>query len=196
MEKTIIQVVVGNMIKVMKSGKPIIKYREAFNKIRHGDYDNFIKIIDEPIPTIVIYNSGVIKNSYTSQEEDSDFAGLLCSGPSLIKFHNECLTEYGTIKDEDITDEFFEKMVLFELSIRMHANNSKLLKYDDVLEVAIDKLSEFKKLTNEEKELLHKGRVFINGVKHNKLKFPSWSEGNTILMEAYNVLVKNQLTIL
>jgi|688.fasta_scaffold609896_2 hypothetical protein len=195
MEKTIIQVVVGNMIKVMKSGKPIIKHREAFNKIRHGDYDNFIKIIDEPIPTIVIYNSGVIKNSYTSQEEDSDFAGLLCSGPSLIKFHNECLTEYGTIKDDDITDEIFEKMVLFELSIRMHANNSKLLKYDDVLEVAIDKLSEFKRLTNEEKEVLHKGRIFINGVKHNKLKFPSWSEGNINFVEAYNVLVKNQLTI-
>lgn len=196
MERTIVEVVVGNMLKVMKSGKPIVKHREAFNKIRHGDYDNFIKIIDERIPPIVIYNNGVIKNGYTSQKENFDFAGLLCSGPSLIKFHQDCIDEYGVIKDDDITDEIFEKMVLFELSIRMHANNSNLLKCDDVLEVAIDKLSDFKRLTDEEKELLHKGRVFINGVKHNKLKFPSWSEGNYIFMEAYNVLVNNQLTIL
>ena len=40
-----IEVVVGNMLKVMKSGRPIIKHSEAFKKIRHGDYDNFIKII-------------------------------------------------------------------------------------------------------------------------------------------------------
>ena len=72
------------MLKVMKSGKPIVKHREAFNKIRHGDYDNFIKIIDEPIPPIVIYSNGIIKNEYTSQEENYDFAGLICSGPSLI----------------------------------------------------------------------------------------------------------------
>jgi hypothetical protein len=195
MERTIVEVVVANMLKVMKSGKPIVKHREAFNKIRHGDYDNFIKIIDEPIPPIVIYNNGLIKDSYTSQKEDFDFAGLLCSGPSLIKFHQDCINEYGVIKDDDITDEIFEKMVLFELSIRMHANNSKLLNYDDVLEVAINKLSEFKRLTNEEKELLHKGRIFINGVKHNKLKYPSWSEGNFIFLESYNVLVNNQLTI-
>jgi hypothetical protein len=196
MEKLIVQVVVGYMLKVMKSGKPIIKHLEAFKKIRHGDFDNFIKIIDEPIPPIAINYNGVIKNSYSSQEEDSDFAGLICSGPSLIKFYEECLTEYGNIEDEYITDEVFEKMVLFELSIRMHANNSKLLSKWDVLKVAINKLSELKKLTNEEKVLLHKGRTFINCVKHNKLTFPSWSEGNIIFIEACNVLVNHQLTIL
>ena len=195
MEKTMIEVVVGNMLKVMKSGRPIIKHKEAFNKIRHGDYDNFIKITNGTIPTIVIYNNGVIKNSYTSQEEDFDFAGLICSGPSLVKFHKDCLTEYGLIKDEDIADEIFEKIVLFELAIRMHANNSKLLNYKDVLEVAINKLSEFKGLNNEDTKQLHNGRIFLNGVKRNKSKFPSWSEGIIEFQMAYEILVTNKLTI-
>jgi hypothetical protein len=195
MEKTMIEVVVGNMLKVMKSGRPIIKHIEAFKKIRHGDYDNFIKIINRPIPPIVIYNNGVIKNSYTSQDEDFDFAGLICSGPSLIKFHKDCLTEYGTIKDENITDDIFEKMVLFELSIRMHANNSKLLNIKDVLEVAINKLSGFKGLNNEDTIQLHNGRIFINGVKRNITKFPSWNEGIIEFQKAYEILVTNKLTI-
>ena len=195
MEKTMIEVVVGYMLKVMKSNRPIIKHREAFNKIRHGDYDNFIKVVNGTIPPIVIYKNGVIKNSYTSQQVDFDFAGLICSGPSLVKFHNDCLTEYGLIKDEDIADDIFEKIVLFELSIRMHANNSKLLNYKDVLEVAINKLSEFKGLNNEDTKQLHNGRIFLNGVKRNKSKFPSWSEGIIEFQMAYEILVTNKLTI-
>jgi hypothetical protein len=195
MEKTMIEVVVGNMLKVMKSGRPIIKHSEAFKKIRHGDYDNFIKIINGAIPPIVIYNNGVIKNSYTSQEEDFDFAGLICSGPSLIKFHKDCINEYGIIKDENIADDIFEKMVLFELSIRMHANNSKLLNIKDVLEVAINKLSEFKRLNKEDTKQLHNGRIFINGVKRNATKFPSWNEGIIEFQKAYEILVTNKLTI-
>ena len=190
-----IEVVVGYMLKVMKSNRPIIKHREAFNKIRHGDYDNFIKVVNGTIPPIVIYKNGVIKNSYTSQQVDFDFAGLICSGPSLVKFHNDCLTEYGLIKDEDIADDIFEKIVLFELSIRMHANNSKLLNYKDVLEVAINKLSEFKGLNNEDTKQLHNGRIFLNGVKRNKSKFPSWSEGIIEFQMAYEILVTNKLTI-
>lgn len=190
-----IEVVVGNMLKVMKSGRPIIKHSEAFKKIRHGDYDNFIKIINGAIPPIVIYNNGVIKNSYTSQEEDFDFAGLICSGPSLIKFHKDCINEYGIIKDENIADDIFEKMVLFELSIRMHANNSKLLNIKDVLEVAINKLSEFKRLNKEDTKQLHNGRIFINGVKRNATKFPSWNEGIIEFQKAYEILVTNKLTI-
>ena len=195
MEKTMIEVVVGNMLKVMKSGIPIIKYREAFNKIKHGDYDNFIKIMDGAIPPIVIYNNGTINFGYTSQKVDFDFAGLICSKPSLIQFHKDCIKEYGVIEDNDISNDIFEKIVLFEISIRMHANNSKLLNYEDNLEIAINKLSEFKKLSNEEKELLHKGRIFSNGVKHNKLKFPSWEEGNISFINAYEVLANNKLTI-
>lgn len=195
MEKTIIEVVVGNMLKVMKSGRPIIKHSEAFKKIRHGDYDNFIKIINGHIPPIVIYNNGIIKNSYTSQEENFDFAGLICSGPSLIKFHIDCLCEYGLIKDENIADDIFEKIVLFELSIRMHANNSKLLNMRDVLEVAINKLSEFKGLNNNDTKQLHNGRIFLNGVKRNKTKFPSWKEGIIEFQKAYEILVNNKLTI-
>ena len=195
MEKTIIEVAVGNMLKVMKSGTPIIKYREAFNKIKHGDYDKFIKIMDGAIPPIIIYNNGIINNGYTSQKVDFDFAGLICSKPSLIQFHNDCLKEYGVIVDNDISDDIFEKIVLFEISIRMHANNSKLLNYDDNLEIAINKLSKVKKLSNEEIELLHRGRIFSNCVKHNKLKFPSWEEGIISFLNAYGVLATNKLTI-
>lgn len=38
--------VIGYMLLVLKSGKDISQFKSEFNAIRHGNYDDFIKLIN------------------------------------------------------------------------------------------------------------------------------------------------------
>lgn len=88
-------------------------------------------------------------------------------------------------------------MVLFEISLRVHANNNNLIGNKETIENVIDKLSKFKNLSIDEIEKLHNGRLFTNYVKHKKSKkFSSYQDGINHFNEAYDVLPNHQLTII
>ena len=89
-------------------------------------------------------------------------------------------------------------MVVFEIALRMHANNNNLLdntKREDLINV-ISILSKFKNLTDEEEDKLQKARVFTNTVKHFNNKYPSWEDGIIHFLEGFDVLEKHRILII
>jgi hypothetical protein len=196
MEKLIMQVAVAYMLKVLKSDKIIDFQKNEFAAIRHGNYDQFLELVNGPIPEMVVYNSGKIKTSNISQKEDFDFAALIKAGPSLLVFYESCRKHYGKIDDLDIDDETFEKVALFEIGLRMHANNKRLLVANDNLETVIDKMSSALKMTHEEISKLHLGRQFLNMIKHKKRKFDSWDIGLNAFQSALVVIDYYRLKVI
>ena len=195
MEKLIIEHAVGYMLKVMKSGVPIKKYKDEFAAIRHGNYFDFINLVSGQIPTILVYREGEIIIDSKANKEDCDFLGLLKSGPSLLNFFTDCKLVYGVVNDSDISDEIFGKVVLFEISLRMNANNNLLInKREDLINV-INRLCLLKNFSQTEIDIFHKGRSFLNMIKHKKNQFSSWSEGITMFNISNELLIENNLNI-
>lgn len=60
-EDLLIGTAIGYMLKVIKSQRPITKFKDEFNSIKHGNFYDFIKSIKEPIPEMVVYSKGVIE---------------------------------------------------------------------------------------------------------------------------------------
>jgi hypothetical protein len=192
-----IEVAVGYMLKVLKNQQRITEYKNEFNAIKHGDYKTFLSLIHGEIPPMVIYNNVRIKSEENNPNYDCDFEGLLKSGPSLLIFLKKSLLVYGNIEDPDITDSIYHKVVVFEIALRMHANNNNLLdktKREDLINV-ISVLSKFKNLTPEEEEKLQKARVFTNMVKHFKNQYPSWEIGISYFLDGFSVLEKHKILI-
>jgi hypothetical protein len=192
-----IEVSVGYMLKVLKNQQRITEYKNEFNAIKHGDYKTFLSLIDGEIPPMVIYNNGRIKSEENNPNYDFDFEGLVKSGPSLMIFFKKCLLVYGNIEDTDITDSIYYKVVVFEIALRMHANNNNLLdktKREDLINV-ISFLSKFKNLTREEEEKLQKARNFTNMIKHFKNQYPSWEIGISYFLDGFSVLEKHKILI-
>lgn len=204
-EELIISIVVGYMMKLLKNNIDIKSHQKEFAAIRHGNYDEFIQLVNGEIPFMVIYNNGEIRTDNFNQNNTCDFGMLIQSGPSLLKFYKEVKSKYGEVNDVEISDDIYKKLVLFEISLRVHANNNNLIQRyvigdketETTIENVIDKLSKFKNLTSIEIEKLHKGRLFTNHVKHKKSKeFSSYQDGIKHFNEAYDVLLNNQLTII
>lgn len=194
--RIIAQVVIGYMYKVMKNEKDISKFNNEFAAIRHGDYSEFLDLIGEEIDFIVTYNNGSINSDTNIREDDSDFGRLFKSGESLKTFLRKCTREFGNINDEHIKDETFEKLALFELSLRMHRNNNASRKERITLENVINELKEIKKISDQETETLHNGRKFLNSVKRpNKMK-AAWEAGEQEFFEAYRIIESRKLTII
>lgn len=193
--RTIVQVVLGYMYKVMKNGMDTKPFASEFAAIRHGDYEDFVNQIGKPIDFIVSYSGGRINTDTSIGVDDSDFGRLLKSGESLMVFFKECKKTYGQIVDNDIPDEVYERVALFELSIRMHKNNSTRDEDRVNLVDIIDTLGEIKGLSEANINALQEGRKFLNYVKRpEKLKY-TWVEGIQKFNDAYDVLKRNQLTI-
>jgi len=147
---------------------------------------------------MVIYNNRRIRSDENNPNYDFDFEGLLKSGPSLRIFLNKCFLVYGNIEDYYIPDSIYHKVVVFEIALRMHANNNNLLdknKQEDLIDI-ITILSKFKNLTPEEEEKLQKARVFTNMVKHFKNQYPSWVGGIKHFLEGFEVLEKHRILII
>ena len=192
-----IEVAVGYMLKVLKNQQRITKYQNEFNAIKHGDYKTFLSLIDGGIPPMVVYNNGRIKYEENNPNYDFEFEGLVKSGPSLSIFFKKCLLVYGNIEDPDITDSIYYKVVVFEIALRMHANNNNLLdktKREDLINV-ISVLSKFKNLSDEEEDNLQKARIFTNMVKHFKNQYPSWEIGISYFLDGFSVLEKHKILI-
>ena len=200
MESLIIQKAVAYMLKAMKLKLNTKKFHNEFASIRHGNYFDFINIIQAPIPTVVTYNLGNIKVNNTIEKNEIDFVGLIKSGPSLIIFLKKCLIEYGELEDNDIPDEIYEKTVLFEIGLRMHANNNGLIKERELLIDVIKKISVFKKMSEIETQKLDNGRHFLNMIKHNNNnnnnQFLDWQTGISAFEESYEIIEKHKLKII
>ena len=202
MEKLIIEPTVGYMLKVLKSGVDITKFKSEFDAIKHGNYDEFIDLIGAPKGEVVVAMNGVISTENISQKSHFDFAALAVAGPSLRQFFKDCVSEYGkTLSDSDISNEVYGKAALFELSLRMHANNYKLIDEREKLFEVIKKISNLKGILPAEEEQLQKGRQFINDVKHHnepdyKRKFPTWEAGVAAFEVAYKIVENYKLTII
>ncbi len=188
MEKLIIQVTCGYMLKAIKFDIDISKFKREFSAIRHGNYYEFIELIKSPIPTVVVYS--------TKEAKEIDFVGLIQSGPSLLSFYKSCLSEYGELLDDDVSDDIYERLVLFEIGIRMHASNASLTSKGENLIDVINKLCDFKKLSTIEREQLQKGRRFLNMIKHFKNQFPSWEVGIHEFNLAFRVLEKYKFLVI
>jgi len=194
----IIEFAVGYMLKVLKTNQKLTEFKKEFNAIKHGDYKTFLSLIGGEIPPMVIYNGVTIRSEENNLNYDSDFEGLLKSGPSLLIFLKKCFLVYGNIDDPDITDSIYHKVIVFEIALRMHANNNYLLdntKREDLINV-ISILSKFKNLTDEEEDKLQKARSFTNMVKHFKKQYPSWEDGIIHFLEGFDVLEKHRILII
>ncbi len=187
---------VGYMLKVLKSDVNIEKFNHEFKMIRHGNYFEFINSVKGEVPHTVVYNKGKITSDNIARKDDFDFLGLFNANPSLQKFYIDCYKEYGKITDIDIEDSIYGIAALFEISIRMHANNNNLIEPRENLVEVINKLSEFKNLTKKETNKLHQGRRFINMIKHYNNQFASWNEGIDAMKIAYELIKEKKLTII
>lgn len=193
----VIEYTVAYMLKILKSGRKIDFYEDELNAIKHGNYKDFLKLVNGSIPFIVVYNAGTIRTEENNPNYDCDFEGLVKAGPSLQKFYKECLAHYGEIEDSDVPDEIYYKVVTFEIAIRMHANNFNLLSNrvrTDLIDV-INVLCIHNNLSEVEKTKLQNGRVFLNMIKHFKNQFPTWEDGKQHFLLAYEVLEKHQIRI-
>jgi hypothetical protein len=193
-----IEVAVGYMLKVLKTNKKITEFKDEFNAIKHGDYKTFLSLIGGEIPQMVISNGITIKSEENNPNYDCDFEGLLKSGPSLLIFLKKCFLIYGNINDSDIPDSIYHKVVVFEISIRMHANNHNLLDKSSRIELihVIKILSNHLHLTLEEEGKLQNARVFNNMVKHFKNQYSSWEEGIKVFLNGFEVLESHQIKVI
>jgi hypothetical protein len=195
-EILIIEPTVGYMLKVLKSGMTITHFKNEFGHIRHGNYLDFLNLVQGPIPEMVTYNAGHVTNENTPRKTDCDFGLLLKAGPSLRIFYNNCIKVYGQIVDNDIPDEIYFKVVLFEIGLRMHANNDGLLSERENLIDVINKLCSNRNISQTDIDDLQDGRVFINMIKHFKNQFPSWLDGISAFKKAYEIIEKHEFTII
>ena len=193
----IIEYTVGFMLKVLKNGFDTTPFKNEFNAIRHGDYAAFIKYVGEETPFMVIFSNGQIRKEENNPNYEFDFEGLIKSGPSLKKFLIACQKHYGQIKDNDLNEKIFQRCAVFEIAIRMHANNANLLSKNErtKLEKVIDLLCTHKGIEKSESDLLHEGRKFINKIKHHKIGAYNWREEVLKFEKAFQVLEKWEILV-
>lgn len=200
-EQTSIALVVGYMLKVIKSGRDIQDFRQEFNAIKHGDYDYFIGLIKEPqADSIIQWKDGEMKTEGFAQSKgDSDIAMLYVIEPSIVKFGNDCFSAYGPVTDPDLSDLVFCQCAAFEISLRVQLNKeakNRGLRYPGLtLQDTITELGVLNNIHAEDVALLQRGRQFVNTVKKHKAKFQDWKEGAMAFAKAWMVRNKYHLRI-
>ncbi len=194
-EKYIIGIVVGYILKIMKARKTESKFKKEFASIRHGNYPKFIKIVKGDIPEMVLYNHGEIEVNPKPKAENIDFVGLFMAGPSMKVFYEKCVKEYGAFVDNEISNELYYQIGLFEITIRIHANIHKKIEENQTFEDIINNLGENLKFSVEEIDTVQKGRKLLNGIKHGIKKNHSWSENIIDFKKAQILLIEKQIVL-
>lgn len=190
------------MLKVLKSGVDIPRdFKKPFAEIRHGNYHAFISLIGGDTGQQVVGRAGADPELHEqSFETDFAFLGLLKSEASMFAFHQKCKAQFGQVIDRDgIPFSVFQDLVIFELGQRMHAENEGIAGRGEDLSVVIDAVAKSKRMWRWEKKQMHRGRDFLNCVKHpHKLnkKFRSWQEGVSAFQKANKLLYKYELAII
>ena len=194
-EKYIIGIVLGYVLKIMKARKNETKFSKEFASIRHGNYPKFIKLVNGDIPEMVLYNRGEIEVNPKPKIENIDFVGLIMAGPSMKDFYEKCVSEYGVFVDNEISNELYYQIGLFEITIRIHANNHKKIEENHTFEQIINDLGKSLLLSVDEITTLQKGRKLLNAIKHGIKKNYSWPEGITDFKQAQSVMTERQLVL-
>ena len=190
-EIVLIANVTSLILKLIRKGENLKVYSPYINAIKHGDYKELIKLNGGKTPSMVVYTPNGIRYSENENLYEFEFEGLLKSSYALIHFYKKHYQLLGEFKDELFTDYDFLRLGEFEVAIRMHSKNLGL--YDDrkKLEVIINKLALRMKMTEEEKSLLHTGRIVLNNVKHHPSRIIAIVE----LRKAFKVLDKYKIRI-
>ena len=172
-EKLIYDVVVGYMLKVIKSGAEITKFKEEFVAIKHGDYVHFISLLGVEIPKdIVVSKEGeIIPSEKQIEIKNADFILLLLASNSLRSFYSKCHKEFGEINDSELLTEDFEKLANFEIVLRMFFNNVFITEERVTLMNVINTVLRDKGVSEEEIQIVQKGRAFLNMGKATKQSF-------------------------
>jgi hypothetical protein len=194
-EKYIIGIVLGYVLKLMKARKKENIFSREFASIRHGNYPKFINLVDGNIPEMVLYNRGEIEVNPMPKIENIDFVGLFMAGPSMKDFYEKCVSEYGVLIDNEVSDELYYQIGLFEITIRIHANNHKKIEENHTFEKIINDLGQSLNLSANEIDALQKGKKLLNVIKHGMKKNYSWSEGITDFKKAQNVMKERQIVL-
>lgn len=191
----IIAVTVGYMLKVLRSGKNSTNFKKEFDHIRHGNYFDFVNLVHSEIPIIVSYKEGEVTVCNEMKKTDFDFESLAKSCNSLKQFYQACFNEFGDFPDNQVSDETYKNVVMFEIGLRMHANNHRLLAEREDLINVIDKLCSLRNVSTQDQLSLHCGRIFLNMIKHFKNQYPSWQTGQVAFDIANQTLSKLQFTV-
>ncbi len=69
---------------MLKNNVNINSHMKEFDAIRHGNYDEFIQLVNGEKPFMVMYDNGGIRTDNFTQNNTCDFGMLIQSGPSLI----------------------------------------------------------------------------------------------------------------
>lgn len=212
-ETLLISKTIGYMLKVIKSGKDIKKYRTHFNAIKHGDYDQFFALMEQPGAELLIQGTAksdgfnTKSDNFSQESGDCDVTMIINVNNGLRKFYPNCFNEYGYMQDVHFTDIVFNRCAAFELAIRVHNNNlrSKLnISYNKQdtfnLKNIIDELCEHANIPLNENQILQRGRDFVNWIKHCnepkfKVKFTSWKEGIDAFRLAWDLCGKHCIKI-
>jgi hypothetical protein len=197
-EKLIYDKVVGYMLKIIKSGIKIKKFKNKFNAIKHGDYVFFIELLKVGIPENIIVNKigeGIIPTEKQLEQKNVDFLFLLLASKSLLEFYKECYLEYGEIIDNDLSDNDFENLANFEMVLRMFYNNS--FEYNGRINLIdiIEKYMNFRGISEPEIKKVQIGRTFLNMVKGHKANFESYNQGLIAFNEALEILGKYKIEL-
>jgi hypothetical protein len=194
-QQMIIGIVVGYMLKVMKSRKKQMKFKNEFACIRHGNYPEFIALVKGSIPEMVVYKSGNIEVNPEPVIENLDFIGLIMAGPSMKIFYEFCIEEYGVFYDKEISDEIYYQIALYEITVRIHANKFYPLERNETFQSIISNLGRFIDLNDQEVEIIQNGRKLLNMIKHGQKKKYSWEEGIRDFKKAFNLLEDKNITL-
>ena len=190
--KLLVEIVVGYMYKVQKNQLDTSIYAKEFAAIRHGNYFQFFNEIEKEINFITKYENGQLKTNTKVEENEVAFIALTKVGECLKDFYQRISQTYGELKDNDISDEVFQKAAYFELSVRMHSNDKRLPSEEIRLVDVIESLE----LSQKEKDSLHQGRKFINHIKRPWKMKNDWSEELDKFNSAFALMKAKKLTII
>jgi hypothetical protein len=82
----------------------------------------------------------------------------------IKEFYCRCFNQFGEVGDQDLADNDFERVALFELSLIIHSNNKRL----KIEEVTFENMINSLLLSEQEKNILYGGRRFITDIKRPK----------------------------
>lgn len=192
-------ITIGYMLKVMKNGLDYSNFKAEFDHIRHGNYDAFIekvKVIKTPI--IALYAPEELIDKELSHKNFGHWMGMFLAIPSVVNFCVRCKNHFGIVSDKNLPDVVFIEVAFFETVIRMHADLLKKVDDRATFEKIIDALFKNINASDEEIKSLHRGRDFLNDIKHNaekkyKRKFSSWEEGYKFFKISLEILEKYNL---
>jgi hypothetical protein len=198
--------VIGYTLKIKKNIKITPLFNEQFNAAKHGDYDCFFDLMKVPQTEFIVqWKDGNIKtDNFYQQSGDCDIAMLHKIEPATINFGKKCFGFYGDIRDPDISDLIFRKCAAFEIALRVQRNkelqNRKLPYSKTTLTKIIDDLCTYNSIPDIERDLLHRGRDFVNMIKGHERKkgvpyFSSWEIGVAAFETAWGICDKYKLKI-